>query len=470
MPDYDVSAVSLSAPPSSAVLQPYRPAVLVRNNGVHDALAVGSLRIYSPAGLLIFTTALYSGVIAPGETKPAQAIDYWTPPALGRYMVIAYVSCINDQNPTNDNLAPCFVQVIAGPPTPPTPVQMHASQHEEGGGDELNIDGLHGRATDAQTPLGHKTSHQVGGSDLVDVTGLPGILAQGQPIADHHTEHEDGGGDELNVDELSGVLKNLQKPKVHANEAHDPNYATDEAFKAHRDGVNPHEEATNLEFIANKDESEGYCGLDSGTKVPADRLGGSPANTGLYLQADQSWSAPPVLDRTRLVGTAYLPMVTYTRNTTNTVLQTTLPIGTLDTKSTLMLVARLHFQSAGILGPTLKLAVKESGAAYQELIAVQSGMLPPPALAWMYLDLECLIPGYEDTGELALVPAYRLLSFPATGPVTADMPGLVWNPIRVNPSLDLTFRLQVIIPDETDAAGVLHYAKLDIQRQPQPLP
>ena len=197
----------------------------MKNYGVHDALAVGFLRIYSPAGLLIFTTAIYSGVIAPGETKPALAVDYWTPPALGRYMIIATATCINDQYEPNNNLAPVFVDVVAGPPTPPTPVTMHAAQHEDGGGDEIIIDGLHGRTADAQLALAHKTSHQAGGSDALDVTGLTGILAQGQPIRDHHSDHEDGGGDELNVDELSGVLKNLQKPKIHGNEAHDPNYS-----------------------------------------------------------------------------------------------------------------------------------------------------------------------------------------------------------------------------------------------------
>lgn len=226
MPDYDVGAVGLSSPPASAVIQAYRPAVSVRNNGVHDALAVGSLRIYS-AGLLIFTTEIYSATIAPGETKPAQATDYWTPPALGRYQFIAYVSCINDQVEPNNNLAPCFVDVIPGEPTPPTPVALHAAQHEEGGGDELNIDGLHGRATDAQTPIAHKTSHQAGGADVLDVTGLLGTLGTPQPIADHHSTHENDGGDELNVDDLHGVLYNLQKPQVHANEAHDPNYSPD---------------------------------------------------------------------------------------------------------------------------------------------------------------------------------------------------------------------------------------------------
>lgn len=226
MADYDVGAVSLSVPPLSAVLQQYRPAVLAKNNGVHDALAVGSLRIYDSAtGLLIFTTEIYSGTIAPGETKPAQAVDYWTPPAIGRYQVIAYVTCINDQYEPNNSLPPAIINVTAAPPPPPPPVQAHASQHEDGGLDELNADGLHGKLADAQTPLGHKASHQLAGSDALNLTGLPGILGQAQPIADHHTSHQYGGGDELHVDGLYGELHNLQKPKVHDNASHDPNYA-----------------------------------------------------------------------------------------------------------------------------------------------------------------------------------------------------------------------------------------------------
>jgi hypothetical protein len=329
MSDYDVGAVSLSSPPASAVIQPYRPAVLVRNNGVHDALAVGSLRIYGPAGLLTFTTAIYSGVIAPGETQPAQGVDYWTPPALGRYMVIAHVTCINDQDPTNDNLAPCFIQIIAGPPTPPTPVQMHAAQHEEGGGDELIIDGLHGRAADAQTALAHKASHQAAGSDQLDVTGLPGILAYGQPIADHAQTHEAEGGDRINVDGLHGQLYNVQKPDVHDNSAHDPNYsvnkhgnadhstafATDADLDTHKgktkvhgcdpDDVlstahltetTPHASSTNLEKTANKGESEGYASLDQFSHVPKEQLGADdvvpPDPSDKVLYEDQTWRAP----------------------------------------------------------------------------------------------------------------------------------------------------------------------------------
>jgi hypothetical protein len=281
--DYDVEAVSLSAPPSSAVIQSYRPAVLVRNNGVHDALAIGSLRIYSPAGLLIFTTAIYSGVISPGETQPAQAVDYWTPPALGRFMFIATVSCLRDQYEPNDNLSPTFVDVGPGEPTPPTPVAMHAAQHEEGGGDELIIDGLHGRTADAQTPLGHKATHQVTGSDAISVEGLPGILLQPQPIADHKSTHEHEGGDELWVGGLHGELADNQKPKTHDNAAHDPNFAT-----------TPH---------GNAAHDPNFAGLVDG-KVPVALLGGTPKSEKFFLRADQSWQSP---SRAIVIGT--LPLM-----------------------------------------------------------------------------------------------------------------------------------------------------------------
>jgi hypothetical protein len=223
MADYDVGVISLTSPPSLAVLTSYRPAVSVRNNGIHEALASGILRIYS-AGLQIFSTELYSAVIAPGATGSALAVDYWTPTE-GTYLVIADVTCPLDQVETNNHLAPTKIIVSGAAPPPPPTVPYHAAQHEEGAADELIVDGLHGRLADAQTPLGHKTAHQAGGSDALDVTGLPGILQDGQPIADHHESHEDHGDDELNVEGLAGVLFNKQKPQTHDNSAHDPNFS-----------------------------------------------------------------------------------------------------------------------------------------------------------------------------------------------------------------------------------------------------
>ena len=70
--DYDVAALGLASPPAQAVVTSYRPAVQVRNNGIHNAIASGYLRIYA-AGLLIFETEVYSGTLAPGATGTADA-------------------------------------------------------------------------------------------------------------------------------------------------------------------------------------------------------------------------------------------------------------------------------------------------------------------------------------------------------------------------------------------------------------
>lgn len=44
--------------------------------------------------------------------------------------------------------------------------EAHASSHESGGSDEIDVSGL--------TPKAHKTSHQDGGSDEIDLSGLAG--------------------------------------------------------------------------------------------------------------------------------------------------------------------------------------------------------------------------------------------------------------------------------------------------------
>lgn len=282
MADFDVQAVALASPPQPAFVTSYRPAVLVRNNGVHEAYAAGLLRIYT-AGKLIFTTDLLSGLIQPKATKEALGLEYWTPPAAGTYMCIAYVTTEHDQVPGNDNLAPVTFSVSGLPPPPPPGVTAHAAQHEENAADEIDLDGLKGRLTDAQTPIAHKATHMPGGSDLISVDGLAGTLLDPQPIADHHETHEDHGDDEMNVDELSGVLKNLQKPKVHANEAHDPNYATDSDLTSHKTASAAHE---NRRGAAN-----GFCPLDATAEVPRGNLAPVPSGPGtFFLKLDKTWT------------------------------------------------------------------------------------------------------------------------------------------------------------------------------------
>jgi hypothetical protein len=231
--DYDVGITGLSSPPASATKSSYRPAVSVRNNGLHDALASGVLRIYA-AGQLIYTSEIYSPTIAPGLTKDAQAVDYWTPTEEGFYVIIADVSSPLDQYEPNNHLNPTTIEVTGLPPEPPSPVEPHAPQHEEGGTDEVSIDGLEGKLADPQEPLAHAASHQAGGTDALNVGGLLG--------------------------ELSAP----QTPKAHSNAYHSPSNATSQELADHQTATTAHASATNL---ANRETT----GLDVGL-VPTNQL------------------------------------------------------------------------------------------------------------------------------------------------------------------------------------------------------
>ena len=352
--DYDVGVVALSAPPSSAPKTTYRPAVSVRNNGIHDALASGVLRIYS-AGRLVFTTELYSPVIPPGETKDALATTYWTPEAEGDYLVTADVSSPLDSDESNNHLGPTPVKVTGEAPPPPAPVTPHAAQHEDGGSDEVIIDGLHGRTADPQTPLAHKTSHQLGGSDQLNVDGLPGILAQGQPFAKHHEDHEDHGSDEINVDGLHGVLYNLQKPQGHGNEAHAPNFATSDEFGAHINGVDPHHYATGLEHPRYKGDPNGYAPLDSSALLPL-------ANLPAHHESHESAGEDQVRGfqvHTNLITVAI-------NDSPATIIEATLPSTALAANSHVKIISAL-LQESALSGDTIAFTLLVNNTPYLSL-------------------------------------------------------------------------------------------------------
>jgi len=254
MADYDVGALALVVPATSGPKSTYRPAVSVRNNGIHDAIASGYLRIYA-AGLLVFETELYSATITPGATGLAQAVDYWTPSAEGQYTIHAYLSTPLDQVESNNMLAPVTITITGEtPPTPPV-VAAHAAQHEEGGTDEVSIDGLKGRAADPQDALAHAASHQAGGSDALNVGSLQGILAQDQPT------------------------------QVHSNTRHNPVMSTAAELTAHAGSVAAHTAATNL---ANRDTTGPETGLVTITQLAS----GSAVPASLYhgLRVDRLWA------------------------------------------------------------------------------------------------------------------------------------------------------------------------------------
>lgn len=78
-----------------------------------------------------------------------------------------------------------------------SPTIDHATRHEDGGTDEINVAALSGLLADPQTPLAHKTSHQNGGSDELSVAGLNGLLADPQNPVGHAASHQSAGGDPL---------------------------------------------------------------------------------------------------------------------------------------------------------------------------------------------------------------------------------------------------------------------------------
>lgn len=253
--DYDIGVIGLSSPPASAVQTSYRPAISVRNNGIHDAIASGYLRIYS-AGLLIFETEVYSGTLAPGASGTADGVDYWTPPAEGSYMVQGYVSTPLDQVEPNNNLNPTTIDVKGGPVPPPPTVPLHAAQHEEGGTDPINVD------------------------------GLPGVLADRQTAANHAAQHQAGGADTMNVSGLAGVLGDPQTPISHGNAHHVPLMATSDELDNHESSSSVHTSAVNL---ANRALTGPNVGL-----VKADQLcSTTEAGTGIrVLASDQIWRSP----------------------------------------------------------------------------------------------------------------------------------------------------------------------------------
>lgn len=261
--DYDVAVTGLSSPPPSAVLTTYRPAVSIRNNGLHDALASGYVRVYS-AGLLIFESEVFSGTLAPGATGTADAVDYWTPDTEGTYVVQGYVSTPLDQVEPNNNLAPVTVIVAGGEPPEPPVVPLHAAQHEEGGTDPINVDGLHGVLTDRQLPSAHGTQHQAGQSDVLNVAGLAGVL--GDP----------------------------QTPIVHGNAHHNPDMSTAAELTAHTGATSAHSAATNL---ANRDTTGPLTGkltdtqLYLGTTFPEDPAD-DPYAMGLRLNRFMGYTNP----------------------------------------------------------------------------------------------------------------------------------------------------------------------------------
>jgi hypothetical protein len=258
MRDYDVEAIGLDTPPSEAYKTTYRPAIAVRNNGIHPADVTGFIAIINrDTGLQVFSSQVALAALAPGATDAAPATAEVVFTAEGNYLAYGYVTTLHDSVPQNDNLSPTDFTVIPGTPPPPVVVPAHATQHENGGTDELDVDGLTGKLADKQDPDEHAAQHQVGGTDQLSIGGLSGKAAE------------------------------AQTPITHSNAYHNPTLATSAELTAHQGATAVHSAATNL---ANRETTGAETGLVKGDQLA---LGSEATPAGdRYLRSDRYWHAP----------------------------------------------------------------------------------------------------------------------------------------------------------------------------------
>lgn len=114
----------------------------------------------------------------------------------------------------------------------------------------------------------HASKHQNGGTDEINVQGLSGVLADGQTAKLHKTTHQNGGTDEISIAGLSGETADPQPPKAHGNADHTSTFATetyaDGAVSTHIGLADPH---TQYQKESEKDSASGYAGLDANSRI-----------------------------------------------------------------------------------------------------------------------------------------------------------------------------------------------------------
>lgn len=110
------------------------------------------------------------------------------------------------------NAAGTDLEFVAG-----APPALHAADHEDGGGDEIDVTGLSGELADDQPPKAHAVEHAPGGGDAMAVdaaagvgslrtlgtgaqqaaSGTDGRLSDARTPLAHKASHQHGGADEV---------------------------------------------------------------------------------------------------------------------------------------------------------------------------------------------------------------------------------------------------------------------------------
>lgn len=108
-------------------------------------------------------------------------------PTDAEYLVAVAHAGLSAERVTMDTATVTWDHTVAGQAKANVPANVvdpanHATDHQNGGGDEINVAGLSGLLADDQNPTAHKADHENGGADEINVAGLSGELADAQPI------------------------------------------------------------------------------------------------------------------------------------------------------------------------------------------------------------------------------------------------------------------------------------------------
>ena len=229
MADFDTEVLYLETPATSAPQASYYIGVRVKNLGIAATATSGYVQVFDKdSGALVRTYAVASASMDPGEEKQALAVEHWdlSEVEVGKQFILSgLVTSPGDTVPGNDLLNPVTVSVSAAPPPPPEPVPPHSDTHEDGGTDELDVEGLHGELGDAQ------------------------------PYANHASKHQDGGDDELSLGAMSGQLGDPQIPTDHGNERHVEDFALVSVLTNHLNDTTPHDDALSVPFVVQAGEA-----------------------------------------------------------------------------------------------------------------------------------------------------------------------------------------------------------------------
>lgn len=92
----------------------------------------------------------------------------------------------------------------------------HAARHQNGGADEISLAGLDGESAGLATHKAVKAANATLGHVIVETAGLIDVDGDGKlTLGAHASLHQNGQTDEINVGGLSGELADDQPPKAH---------------------------------------------------------------------------------------------------------------------------------------------------------------------------------------------------------------------------------------------------------------